>query len=473
MLVRDSCEQFTKVKLRRSTQFYTRANKWTDKTKVPLRNNHNTMLNSISFKISLYMCALAALLAIAQASIENKPVKVTHHNSGPSYDIDEVERTKLTPEREDGQILRRIPLRPLAQPSSPPKSNNREEEQQQPGDNDGPLVGHINIRRIFLIPMSPPSQDDDTSLSNIWSSGQPSMSASSSRQFHQDRQPIEDDSTAPTWPFMSLLPTRHVFGADQASRGPQKPEESLSSRPSTLFTDKTPMNSEREFESTPETGKQPPFDPIRMMIEMMQQALSQAVMTPNGPFQDLNKEAAGTKLTDSDNKAESSETTGNTETNEVPKRPNTELEQPFKQPLSNNSTKEEIVELDGKKYLKKTVVNRHVGENIIFMTKRLLFVPLNETSSVDTNENKGENTSPTSSEEVRKAETSSTSPTEAPSTTTSTTEASTTTTVASTTPSEAPSSTTTSTTTTTTTEVPSTTSTLSTPTSEAASEASF
>lgn len=413
------------------------------------------MLNFKSSKVNLYICALAALLAVAQASIENKPVKVTHQNSGPSYDIDEVEKTKLIPERED---VRRLPFQPRAQPPSQPKTSNKEEvEQQQPGDNDGPLVGHINIRRIFLIPMSQPSQDDDTSPSNIWSSGQPL-----SRQSHHhqaDKQPTEDDQTAPVWPFLSLVPQRRLFGADQASRGPQRPEENLLSRPSTLFTDKSPVDSERERENSPETRQRPPFDPIQMMIEMMQQALSQAIMTPNGPFQDLNKEVAVTKPTDSDNKAESSETNpGNTAdaTNEVPKSPNTDLEQPFKQPVSHNSTKEEVVEIDGKKYLKKTVVNRHVGENIIFMTKRLLFVPLNETSStVDTTENKGENTSPILTEEVRKAEANPTTPAEASSTTVSSTEA-TTTPVVSTTPSEGPSSTTTSTTTTTT-EIPSTT----------------
>lgn len=405
----------------------------------------------------MYILALAALVAFAQASIDNKPVKVTHQNSGPSYDIDEVEKTKLTPEREEGQIARRLPFSPMPRPI-----NNEEQPQ---GDNDGSTVGHINIRRIFLIPMSQPSQDDDSaSSSNIWSSSQSPRQSQSKEEDPQDRPPV--------WPFLSLMPSRHLFGSDEASRGPQRGEESFP----------RPTTSERERENTPETRQRPPFDPIQMMVEMMQQALSQAMLTPNGPFQDLNKETgaapAAAKPNDSDNKAESSETNTNTgnnnDANEMPKRPFTELESPFKPIPINNSTKEEIVEIDGKKYLKKTILNRHVGENIIFMTKRLLFVPLNETSptTVD-NENKAEDASTplipssTPTEESRKAEPettptitipSSTTPTEASSTPTASTTpeatTTTTTTMASTTPSEPSSTTPTSSTTT---EVPSTT----------------
>lgn len=257
-----------------------------------------------------------ALVGSSLASIDNEPVKVTHRNSGPSYDIniDDVEKA-----RAEINENRALPTA-LAPPAETDNNN----------DKDDQPIGHLTIRRIFLVPVMSPSQPEPTSA-NRWNS-EP-----------EEPHPMMRN---PFWPFQ-MGPSRHLFGADSASRSPTA--EASDERPSTSV----------ERETIPQR------DPMRMLLEMMHQAFNPEAMAANFPPSDLNKEASG----DANEKKLSGETD---------KSPAAEQDKPVK-PVTKNEAKEEIVEIDGKKYLRKTVVNHHIGENIVFMTKRLIFVPLNET----------------------------------------------------------------------------------------------
>lgn len=308
-----------------------------------------------------HMLALAGSIAVillagslCEASIENEPVKVTHRNSGPSYDIDNVERTRLNP---DENTI-----------STQPQQANQGAPEQQDGE---PAIGHLTIRRIFLVPMMP--QQD-----SVWTRSQREGAPSS-----QPEQPRGSDelpslfSGRPFWPFMAAPsadrhhehehpqppPHRHLIGADEASRPPMN-EAASNERPS---AERSPPQPDSERDESMERLR-PMFDPIRMMMDLMQQALNPTAGGPGGLFEDTGKEAAQ-PMGDKDNKEAASEKALSTEVTGRPIKP------------AANETKEEIVEIDGKKYLRKTVINRHVGENIIFMTRRLIFVPLNETDS--------------------------------------------------------------------------------------------
>lgn len=379
--------------------------------------------------LMLALLALASSISLALAlSIEREPVKVTHRNSGPKYDIDE---DKLTPTNPESQ-----------QPTTEATNSNNNNNQKDKDDNDnrppptsgvvrlmlannnGPAgeqqdpqqampIGRIAIRRIFLVPMMSPSQD--------WSAPggdqqEPPAAAGNSDVAQEQPSPF---LPRPLWPF-SLMPARHqhphhMLGQDEASRPPVDAKEREESN------DNSPSAS-GEREAHPEAPML--IDPIKMMIDMMQQAIAGQLAPP--PAQqpgDLNPNEASVKPT--------------TAEGGVSRKPPTvggQLDQPIK---PTNETKEDIVDIDGKKYLRRTIINRHVGENIIFMTKRLIFTPLNETDSND---------STTTTTTVRPADGSTeipirptgTSPTEQEATSTTTT-----TTTTSTTPASAPTTTTT------------------------------
>lgn len=297
----------------------------------------------------LLVVALASSVSLSLAmSIEREPVKVTHRNSGPRYDIDEVERTKLAA--------------PGVSASSRNSNSNNDDSQQEsklqqepasqePGQEAVP-IGHMSIRRIFLVPMMPAPRPD-------WQGEPDSPAASSGDAVLEHPSPF----ARPFWPF--ITPVRspgHLFGADQASRPPTGDQD-----------DERPAASggEREGDSLASQGPQaavrPIFDPIQMMVDLMHQAINGQLAPPTPNLHDLNNEASAPRRgPDEDNKEN-----------------RTQLERPVK-PTIQNETKEDIIELDGKKFLRKTIINRHVGENIIFMTKRLIFVPLNETDPTET-----------------------------------------------------------------------------------------
>lgn len=303
----------------------------------------------------LALLAMVSSISLAVAmSIEREPVKVTHRNSGPKYDIDQDKLTPTNPENEQPSP----PTTTTTTESSPRKQDNDNDKlwadrQPTPDVIDSP-IGHMTMRRIFLIPLMSPRQEGE------WSS------SSSSRAEPQQEPPMAsgnpDDQAGPflarpLWPF-SFAPARHnphhrhMLGQDEASRSPSSANDNLPA-----------ASGEREAErADPNAPVRPLIDPIQMMIDMMHQALNSqfaAPLSPPSSAGDLNTNEASNP-TSSDTRSQSGG----------------ELERPIK---PTNETKEDVVEIDGKKYLRKTIVNRHVGENIIFMTKRLIFTPLNET----------------------------------------------------------------------------------------------
>lgn len=299
-------------------------------------------------KISCLVLGIILFATLTRASIENSPVRVTHRNSGPRYDFEDVENVERN-RMANGEGQSGPQDNQIAPPRSP--TNAVRPPQDMPADTP---IGHLSIRRIFLVPMMGPMHSD----AGQWSGSDKSndqVDNDSSGSSNREQPGMVGGSSKPFWPFVP--PTRHhILGGDEASRSPTV---------------------ERE-DTLPERPTRPLFDPIQMMIDMMQQALSQSAMGhPSEIFGDLNKEASGAPTSKSDDKTQdAAQPDAN---NNKP----TELGQPIK-PTSNNETREDIVEIEGKKYLRKTVINRHVGENVIFMTKRLIFTPLNETDSEQT-----------------------------------------------------------------------------------------
>lgn len=297
-----------------------------------------------------------------ETSDPQAPVKVTHKNSGPTYDI-ELQNNEASSGADDGVAKKRVSeLAAMPLGADPPAAEQPELPGAAPSEGvEQPSIGHVTIRRIFLVPM---------------------MSAPQQQGSQEERQPGESSAGAgaeppapfglrPFWPFMTppaqmapsesgerpiILHNRHhhrhhILGGDQASRSPSSERD----------------GGERES-SAPTAAEGPMFDPIRMMIDLMHQAINERMASPEsaqGPG-DLRKEASTTVTANGqDNKSDDSNKPVSVD----------------RKAQSHNETKEEIVEIEGKKYLKKSVINRHVGENIIFMTRRLIFVPLNETDS--------------------------------------------------------------------------------------------
>lgn len=326
--------------------------------------------NSFARRVVVAALALNCALAISATvalSIESEPVKVTHRNSGPRYNIEEVERTKLsTGETESpssspaNEVLQQPPSvssKPVDEPNNgaPPQAGQ-----------DEPTIGHVSIRRIFLVPtmMRPDWQAEGADGERETGAQRPPLMLSDlfgglrGGANEPNEEQNEHSAPRPFWPFLAPPARRpqperhhHLFGADEASRSPSERVAVAS-----------PAGGEREnMPSPPMRG--PDFDPIQMMVELMRQAISGQLAPPSPPAtDDLNKEAA------TNNKAD---------------KPETGLMGPQgARPM--NETKEDIVEIEGKKFLRKTIINRHIGENIVFMTKRLIFVPLNETDSSTT-----------------------------------------------------------------------------------------
>lgn len=327
------------------------------------------------------LLTLALLAATCAASIEKEPVKVTRQNSGPRYDLDDVGRISLAENEASNNVDSNI--KPMQTPSTRNGDISQPSTRQQSSvEGDDAPIGRLSIRRIFLIPMMGPMSDGD-------SSGHPSDVMSPA-------EPPREPLSSLFWPFMSprqppadLPPSRnphhhhhhHLLGQDEASRGlPRRGEVEEGSSSMAAAA-----SGEREFSAPPSSSPvdRPPqrslFDPIQMMLDMMHHAISTAgnpmadsPQSNNPFFTDLNKDASERPRSgDDDNNKESTDA-----------QPGTSLERPFK-PQTRNETKEDIVEIDGRKYLRKTVISRHVGEDIVFMTKRLIFVPLNETDAID------------------------------------------------------------------------------------------
>lgn len=313
---------------------------------------------------------VALLATTCAASIEKEPVKVTRQNSGPRYDLDDVGRISLAESEASNNVDSNNNIKPV-QPSMPQDGLSQPTTRQQSAEGDQPPIGHLSIRRIFLIPMMGPMSDGD-------SSSQPGDMMSPA-------EPPREPLSSLFWPFMSPRQPQsghhrhhhHMLGEDEASRGPPRRGEVEEGSPTMTAA----ASGEREFSAPPSPSMERPpqrslFDPIQMMLDMMHHAISSAdnpmTTSPrsgNPFFTDLNKDASE-RPRSGDDESNKDDQSG------------TSLERPIK-PQTRNETKEDIVEIDGRKYLRKTVISRHVGENIVFMTKRLIFVPLNETEATD------------------------------------------------------------------------------------------
>jgi hypothetical protein len=306
------------------------------------------------------LAAVSAAATVSAMSIEADPVKVTHRNAGPTYEIDEVEKTKLAAGAPSGQQQQ---LAPPAGQQPPPAEGAAGSSDEQPVP-----IGHVAIRRIFLFPMMRPTD---------WS--QPDHEAGPQREpqegehEHEHEPPMPSMFAKPFWPFMTPArpspaaashgmeherPHRpHLFGADEASRSPTA---------NGADQDKAASSSSGQPEREPAL-----FDPIQMMMDMMHQAINHQLAP-----------AFNTDLNNSNNNKDKDNSPAET-SDERPQMPGRELTRApgALVPNAQNETREDIVEIEGKKYLRKTVTNKHVGENIVFMTRRLIFVPLNETDS--------------------------------------------------------------------------------------------
>lgn len=377
------------------------------------------------------LVALAAALACvltctpALASIDAEPVKVTGPKWGPRYDIDEVERTRLderpSPPKPSGEIVARPDERDGEQPAA---------------------IGHVSIRRIFLVPVMSSSgeennnKDEDTAASSssresserpemppmmsaLWPllmSGAPQPFSPMSHRHHHDD--IDEHERHQHHQHHNHAPGRpHMFGEDAASRGERENSEPARAASSPFGERGGPASDDDTM------SNRPAFDPLHMILSLMSQA-----MQPNGPMmppeasnRDLNKEASS---------------------------PAASNDKPLELKPA-NITREDIVEIEGKKYVRKTVINRQVGDNIIFMTKRLIFTPLNETDSApsttmtppaDVSSTTTTTTSDPIESERKNPNAQSTTSTTTTSTTTTSTAAPTSTTEASTTTTQAPSS---------------------------------
>lgn len=318
-----------------------------------------------------YRClVLVALVGLSLASIEKEPVKVTRQNSGPRYDFDEVEKIKLSEN----------------QPQQPPAAQGSSPQDPQGSEGENPITGHVTLRRIFLIPiMHAPGDTNGEQERPREESGPGNREGEGEtiRRTFEFRNPFTmfrvnrpDDQDRHEHPM------RHLLGQDEASRPMFNP----------------PKGPEGERESSSSMERPIPFDPFQMMIGLMHHALQESAMrpppseTPANPEDPMNKEASGAEPPK--------------ETNERDQPQVGSIERPVR-PFMPNETKEEIVEIEGKKYLRKTMLTRHVGENFVFMTRRLLFVPLNETEAITTTTSTPANeASPSTLEPLNRAATS-------------------------------------------------------------------
>lgn len=327
----------------------------------------------VAYAVALVLAAAALASAL---SIEAEPVKVTHRNSGPRYDIDAVERTRMaSANQEQPEAVTRPP------PPPPPPAA---EEGEEPAH-----IGHVAIRRIFLFPMVRPSGGDWSEPSEGGPQQAPPREFDPSSQREQEsgeRESMPSMFAKPFWPFMTPArpspashheeherPHRpHLFGADEASRPPADRDQ-----------DKAASNAERDPSQAVAAGQphHPLLDPIQVMMDLMHQAIS-SQLGPN--LTDLNNKDKDSANSGSNNNNNRGEPAGdNAPAPEASdERPLVPSELPPRRAISESH--EEVVEIEGKKYLRKTVVSRHVGEGIIFMTRRLIFVPLNETDSTTT-----------------------------------------------------------------------------------------
>lgn len=304
---------------------------------------------------SLLVCSLA--LATTSPSDTSLPVPVTGDNSGPKYDIDlgsaePANNNIVSPNTQDKQLL-------LKDSNKKTTTTNVDTVEK---DSTESLPG-LAIRRLWIYsdPIQPrlrPMEPWDTLMSE-----------------NKPAAPVEPSHTM--HPFVLLRPSpirsilSDIFNNDD-TRVDETEDSSSSDRKNVTTT------GEREEESRPEVTKvdsntdsvmMRAMDPHQLMLDLLHQVLSAA--RTNQSSTDFGAASPFSPMA----------TAATTSTNSSEAKPEMKTE-----------SKEDVVEIGGEKYLRKTVVSKHVGENVMFMTKKYVLTPLNATVTDVTSAPKNETT---------------------------------------------------------------------------------
>lgn len=297
----------------------------------------------ISVALSLAIVGLVVAVPTL-ASISNKePVRVTYKNSGPKYEFDDVDKQPIGP-NEVPPFMKHIPASPSKkldeQPPTPLTSSNPTSSADN-NEEDDTLTRQIPIRRIFVVPIrhTISSPDDNDS---------------------------QDDMAQALFPRFPLMPSQlhsHLFGRDQASRSPFSTD-----------SDDTMMSSTSNNKNQHELQHPAMIDPAVIMMDLLNRMLTSSAMRPSeSPFgrHPENKDESSTESADSKPNEGSGDDKIGAEASSIGA--------PVEKPVITNENKSEIVDIDGQKYIRKTIIQKHVGPGIFFVTKRLIFSPANET----------------------------------------------------------------------------------------------
>lgn len=291
--------------------------------------------------LSATLCLLLIAVGAALASIEQPPpVRVTHKNSGPSYylgnsnqanpadkaDVTSSKLAEAAPSPSDFASLLASSLQAVSQQG---ETNNNNKADSDDDDDSKPVVGHIMIRRIFLVPIEPAQPKE--SLGEP--SGEPTVPLWAQRQQKPPVAAESGESPSVGSLLHSILASRrhheltpgypHLFGRDDASRSPSQPSDATAL-----------ANKPKDLETEASLGqRQEAIDGLRMIVNMMQQLADS--MPSEGPQQAPNK--------------------------------------------TTSKSSDEIVDIEGKQFSRKVIVDKHVGNNMVLVARRIVLVPLNET----------------------------------------------------------------------------------------------
>lgn len=312
-------------------------------------------------QVELVLTALVMFAATAATidclSIEREPVRVTPLNSGPKYEVDDVDKQPIVnsipaSDVDDESLsvskLRgsnsRLPASDLQPALFNPFRALSPRGQVFDGDSDvkEPVEPLLAVRRFIIF--SPRRPDDESSNTD----DQQSLPMPPSPFSMLDKQRLHDSQPQP-WHF--IRPMFRVRVSEHSQQDSLSPSESSSPQ----------MDSKQQRPFLP--------DPFQIMMELLHKAFEARanVTRVDSPFN-------MTPAKDLFNDESASSAAGD---DKSPAHP------PMK-PVDTEETTSEIVEFDGEKFVKKTTIKKHIDHGVYFVTKKLSFVPLNETESAST-----------------------------------------------------------------------------------------